>query len=176
MLRAILLKQPWFNSEGLKPSYKLPKNEILTMASLRMPQQVPGVRLPPQQNPKRAGFTQLCAAGDLTKIENFLRVFQSTDNTTDSTIRRSMSIYEYGFCEAVCHGKMDVRYLMRQGYLFWSISAAVEHATNSGSTEMLEFFVNQGWDPNPPQITDANDPRSRLKYSRISYVLSIPHF
>jgi hypothetical protein len=143
------------------------------MASLRMPPPVLGVRLPPQQDPTRAEFNQLCAAGELTMTENFLRVFQSTDNTSDSTIQRPVSVYEYGFCEAVRHGKMHVvGYLIRQGCFSWSISAAVEHATNSGSTECSRFlWIKAGIRFRPIQGTrttlghrDQNTDVSRMFY------------
>jgi hypothetical protein len=122
-------------------------------------------------------FRELCIDGDLSRIKQFLSHQGEIEETPVNpfTTRPRFEPYD-GFYEAVRSGSMKVvKYLISEGFSLTShmfrgniITTAIEGATSSGQTEMLDLLVEQGWDPKRsrfPDLEDDVDPSLRQHYS-----------
>jgi hypothetical protein len=103
-------------------------------------------------------FRRLCMEGDISRIKQYLsRLGEIEDVLSIQLVRHyrlspSFCLYD-GFREAIRSRHLQiVKFLMDEGLsLSYTdsnglISAAVEGAAFSGQTDILDFFVEQGWD------------------------------
>ena len=125
-------------------------------------------------------FRKLCMDGDLPGIKQFLshrHEIQDATSSPSDTINLIFDPYN-GLCAAIRSGHVQVvKYLIGNGYsLSYQgsnslISAAVEGAASSAQTDMLDFFMEQGWDPKRSEIPGHQEYNpSRPQFSSISYV------
>lgn len=124
-------------------------------------------------------FRKLCINGDLPGIKQFLghrHEIQDEISSSSDTINLLFDPYN-GVCAAIRSGHVQVvKYLIGNGYsLSYQgscslISAAVEGAASSAQTDMLDFFMEQGWDPKRSEIPGHEEYNpSRPQFSSISY-------
>jgi phage terminase large subunit-like protein len=129
---------------------------------------VPVIRSDYPRNEPNFPFRQLCKDGDLTKVKDYLEN-QTEMEDWESNTQAESDIYD-GFLEAIRGGHLDVvKYLAEKGCsLSEIVSAAVHRAVSSGNTNVLDFLVEQGWNPKQSRITESeeHDPKE-FQFSHI---------
>jgi hypothetical protein len=122
-------------------------------------------------------FRKLCKDDDLSRIKQFLSHQGEIEEPPLNPYTSSPRFDPYdGFHEAVRSGSVKVvRHSISKGFSITShrfrgniIRIAIEGATSSGQTEMLDLFVEQGWDPKRSRffnLEDDLDPTLRQQYS-----------
>jgi hypothetical protein len=114
------------------------------------------VRTPPET--KGTAFQQLCIHGSWTEVLQFLTEWRKARAAEpEGTLFNYTEAYQPydGFEAAFRNGRLDiVKGLMEEGLSLttgagWNfISAAAGGAATTRSSEMLEFMLGHGWDPN----------------------------